>query len=505
MLKEIDEKMRQSLECLRAGNFEEARHLCSELLKKQPDNADLLNLFGIIHYHIGDYQAALRCMQRVLRVYPDNADVYYHLGLILRAQGDLTAAINAYRRALKINPHFPEAHVNLGYALQAAGEVDAAITCYRKAIELNPNFTPAYNNIGLIFQEQRRLDEAIIYYQKAIDLNPGFADAHWKMSLALLLSGNLKQGWEEYEWRWKTKKFLAENPVRQPAQFSQSAWDGSSLEGKSIFIYSEQGIGDEIMFASCFQEVIDQVDKCIVECDKRLIPIFTRSFPGALFIERGKETDLSASKLPQTDMVIPSGSLPKFLRIDLSSFPGKRYLVPEAEKVKVWRDRFRELGDGMKVGISWRGGANPEVRQKRSIALKQWATLLSLSGIHFMNLQYGDYKGELREVQENYGVTIHDWEDADPLKDLDNFAAEIAALDLVLSVDNSTVHMAGAMGTPVWVLLPLVPDWRWMLGREDSPWYPTMRLFRQQSPGDWESVIKRIAGELGAITLGKKL
>jgi hypothetical protein len=250
------------------------------------------------------------------------------------------------------------------------------------------------------------------------------------------------------------------------------------------------------MFASCFQEVIEQASVCTVECDKRLLPLFSRSFPEAVFIERVKETDDNLSHLPQTDLVIPLGSLPKFLRTDLNAFPRRSYLIPDAAKVEIWRNRLKTLGDGLKVGVSWRGGAAPKVKRRRSIKLEQWKKLFSLSGLHFINLQYGDCKDELKEIKETFGITIHNWEDADPLKDLDDFAAQIAALDLIISVDNSTVHMGGALGKPVWVLLPYVPDWRWMLNREDSPWYPTIKLFRQPSCGDWDPVIDKIKDDL---------
>jgi hypothetical protein len=296
---------------------------------------------------------------------------------------------------------------------------------------------------------------------------------------------------KEYEWRLRTDNFLSEQ-----RNFSEPGWDGSSLQGKTLFIYAEQGVGDEIMFASCFPDIINKVGLCIIECDKRLIPIFSRSFPKAVFSERGKNTVAYSSQLSQIDIVLPLGSLPKFLRTDFNAFPQEGYLIPDADKVRDWRNRLETLREGFSIGISWRGSTKPSVSRKRSIMLEQWAALFSLSGVNLINLQYGDCEDELKEIKEKLGITIHDWEDADPLKDLDNFAAQIAALDLIISVDNATVHMAGALGVPVWTLLPFVPDWRWMLNREDSLWYTTMRLFRQPSPGDWESVIAKVKDEL---------
>jgi hypothetical protein len=234
-----------------------------------------------------------------------------------------------------------------------------------------------------------------------------------------------------------------------------------------------------------------------MECDKRLVPLFARSFPKAKVMERIKEDIQYPSDLQHADMKIALGSLPRYLRTSLATFPRRKYyLIPDMQKVEMWRRRYRELGDSLKIGISWRGGSTPSVLRKRSITLEQCERLFSISGIHFINLQYGDCSGELRLVRERFNQIIYDWKDADPLTDLDNFAAQTAALDMVISVDNAAVHMAGALGVSVWTLLSFAPEWRWMLNREDSPWYPTMRLFRQTSPGDWTSVMAKVKNEL---------
>jgi len=561
----INKAIQSAVENHQKGNLKEAESLYKKILKKQPDNPDILHKLGLLLCQLANYDLAIQYIRKALKLKPSDiasaycnlaialqekgqldeaithyqkaielnpslASAYCNLGTALRKKGQLDEAITHYQKALELNPSFASAYYNLGVALlkkeqldeaithclkalelkpsfaqaycnlggalQEKGQLDEAITYCLKALEINPSFDEAYSNLGNALREKGQLDEAITYYQKAIEINPTSENANFNMSLMLLLSGNFKEGWEKYEWRWKTKEFLKKSCLHHPSRFSQPSWDGSSLKGKTILIFAEQGVGDEIMFASCFQEVIEQASACTVECDKRLIPIFSRSFPEAVFIGHVKETDADSSELPRTDFVIPIGSLPKFLRNNFDAFPQKSYLFPDADKVSVWCNRLKTLGSGLSVGISWHGSAIPRVRRIRSIMLEQWAELFSLSGIHFINLQYGDCERELREIKENLNITILDWEDADPLKDLDNFAAEIAALDLIISVDNSTVHMAGAIGKQVWVLLPFVPDRRWMLKREDSPWYPTMRLFRQPSPGDWESVIARVKGEL---------
>jgi hypothetical protein len=262
-------------------------------------------------------------------------------------------------------------------------------------------------------------------------------------------------------------------------------------------VYAEQGVGDEIMFASCLPDVLEGAGGCIVECDRRLVPLFARSFPKAKVVER---VEVAEGELPEelmTDVKVAMGSLPLFFRTDISRFPQQeRYLVADAGKVQQWRERYRERGEGKKIGISWRGGSKPGTRLARSIGLEKWRDIFGVSGVEFINLQYGDCAAEIKEAEEKLGVRIYDWADADPLRDLDGAAAQIAALDLVISVDNTTVHMAAALGVPVWVMLPVGCDWRWIRGYDDTPWYKTVRLYRQERAGEWEEVLERVVSDL---------
>jgi tetratricopeptide (TPR) repeat protein len=510
---------------------DEAINYYQKALQINPDFADVYYNLGTIFQDKKRNDEAITCYQKALQIDHADVDACYNLGRVLQDKEQFDEAVACYRKALQIDPNLADAHNNIGTILLEKEQFDEAMSYCQKALQIDPNLADAYNNIGIILrskeqldeamsycnkalelnpglykayhtlggilQEKARFDEAITCYQKALKLNPGDADVHFGLGSAFMQLGNLKQGWKEYEWRWKTKDFVERSCTREPGNFSQPLWDGSSLKGKTLLIYSEQGVGDEIMFASCFQDVIDQAALCTVECDRRLIPIFSRSLPKAVFVERVKDYDISSSQYPKTDFVIPIGSLPKYVRTDFGSFPQKKsYLIPDAEKVRFWRDRLKTLGEGLKVGLSWRGGMIPKVMRKRSVMLERWIRIFSLSGIHFINLQYGDCAKEIQDVKDKLGVTIHDWEDADPLKDLDNFAAQISALDLVISVDNSTVHMAGALGAPVWVLLPFACDWRWMREFEDTPWYPAMRLFRQGISRNWDEVFDSVCGIL---------
>jgi tetratricopeptide (TPR) repeat protein len=563
----IGEAVDLAIEYYQSGDLQQAENICRKILRKEPNNADALHCLGVIYSQRGEHDRAIDYIKRALQIDPEFADAYnnlgnifqeikqldeaiasyekalqikphssktyYNLGICLQEKGQLDEAIRCYREALQLNfntfglfnnlglaleekgqldeainyyqnaislnPSFAEAYYNLGNALKDKEHFDQALASYKKALQLNPNYADAYNNLGLILKDKGQLKEAVYYYQRALDVNPSLADAHLNMGLALLSGGNFRLGWKEYEWRWKTKEYIHEQH-----KFSKPLWDGSSLRGSTLFVYAEQGVGDEIMFASCIQEVIEQADSCIVECDKRLVPIFRRSFPNAQVRERSAADTDYPFELLSVDSIIPIGSLPLYLRSDISSFsPRKNYLIPDARKVNEWHERFKKIGDSIKVGISWRGGKKAQVRLKRSTTLEQWARLLSIKEASFINLQYGDCTAELHEVHEKLGITVYDWEDADSLKDLDGFAAEIAALDLVVSVDNATVHMAGSLGVPVWTLLPFVCDWRWMIDFEDTPWYPTMRLFRQPAPGDWNSVMEKVSEELQKLVSSK--
>ena len=499
------------------GNLQQAEITYKELLKSDPDNVHILNYLGNVFQDQRKYDEAIDCYQKAIQFNQTFAGSYYHIGSVLEVMGQYDEAINYYQKAIKYDPNFIGSYNNLGNAYRKLDRLDEAIPYFQKAIELNPNFWGSYYNLGQVYQsksfdneaincyqkviqlnpnhiatmnnlgnillERRQINEALSYFNKAIHFQSNYGEPYFGKAIIMLLTGNFEEGWKEYEWRWKTEdyKYLQRS-------FSQPVWDGSSLKGKTLFIYAEQGVGDEIMFASCLPDVINRAESCIIECDKRLVRLFSRSFLGTEIIERTGTDKNVQSVFPFFDMAIAMGSLPLHVRTTLSSFPQRKsYLIPDPEKAEKWHNRVNAFGEGLKVGISWRGGKNPRLRKDRSIILEQWKEILFIKGIHFINLQYGECKEEIAETKDKLKVIIHDWEDADPLKDLDNFSAQISDLDLVISVDNATVHMAGALGIPVWTLLPYSPNWRWMLNRNDSPWYPTMRLFRQPSPGDWES------------------
>ena len=471
------------------GLLEEALLHYLDAIETNPDFVDAYFKLGVLYQLMGLYDESILNYQKVFHLKADHIEAIINLGNVLRIKGEFDEAISFFNKALVIKPDYASTYNNLGAVSKDKGDLDYAILNYKKALELDDGFAEAHSNLGMALQEKAQFKEAENSYRKAIQLNGNLAEAHFKLFSVLLLSGNLREGWEEYEWRLQTEKFDS-----LYHDFQYPAWDGSSLLGKTLMICAEQGVGDEIMFASCLTDVVDQAELCIVECDRRLLSLFSRSFPKAIFFERQSSysPDLSSVQLKTA-----LGTLPKYFRSDLSNFPDKKsYLVPDSSRVEFWQNRFKQLDAGLKVGISWQGGQRAYIGYTKSVSLEQWAELFSLQGISFISLQNDDYQGELQEVREKLGVKIYKWEDDDQVNDLEDRAAQIAALDLVISVDNTTAHLAGALGKPVWTILPYVPDWRWMMDREDSPWYPTMRLFRQPSPGDWLSVMNRVAEEL---------
>jgi tetratricopeptide (TPR) repeat protein len=475
---------------LKMKRFDEAVTYLGNALQLNPDYVLAFNNMGMALKGQGHLDEAILHFRKAIELNPAFADAHYNLAIVLKEENKIDEAITYFQRAVELNPAFADAHYNLAIVLKEENKIDEAITYFQRAVELNPAFADAYCNLAIIFEESGLINDALSYYHKALQIVPDDAEVHWNMSLALLSLGNFKEGWRKYEWRFEVKDF------KQRA-FPIPRWDGSSLQGKILFIHAEQGVGEEIMFASCLPEVIAPADLCVIECDQRLVPLFTRSFPTAKVIPHIHSWDNFPHDIPSVDLKTALGSLPLFLRSSLSGFPQyKAYLTPDPLQVEWWRSRFTALGTGLKIGISWRGGGKASDKRLRSTVLDQWATLFSVPGVHLINLQYGDCSEELREAGEKSGVTIHHWEDADPLKDLDGFAAQVSALDLVISVDNATVHMAGALGIPVWTLLPFACDWRWMREYEDTPWYKTVRLFRQKSQGDWNKVFERVTSHL---------
>jgi hypothetical protein len=402
-----------------------------------------------------------------------------NLGLVLAAQGRLDEAIAAYRAATAIHPNLAEAHNNLGNALKEKGELDEAIAVFRRALALKPEYAEAHNNLGAALLAQGHIDEAIAAHRQAVAFDPRVPDIHYNLSLDLLTRGDLQQGWEEYEWRWKLPSF-------QPylRRFSQPLWDGSPLDGRTILLYAEQGYGDAIQFIRYVPLVAQRGGKIVIECGVELRRLF-QSMAGICQIV------VRAERLPAFDVHAPLLSLPRIFGTTLNNVPDSvSYLSADPADITAWGRRMDRLEPAVKVGLAWAGRPTHLNDANRSIKLAMLAPLAKVSGVRFFSLQKGAAAEQVASDALSAGIELIDF--AGDLNDYADTAALIANLDLVIAVDTSVVHLAGAMGKLVWVLLPFVPDWRWTMTGERSPWYPTARLFRQASRGDWTSVIRRV-------------
>ncbi len=358
-----------------------------------------------------------------------------------------------------------------------------SIAAHRRAIALKADFPEAYTNLGNALKGQGNIAAAIAACRQAIALNPDLPDAHHNLSLTLLLNGEFAEGWREYEWRWQTKQL-------RPRGFAQPLWSGEAVDGRVLLLHAEQGYGDMIQFCR-YVPLVAARGRVVLEAPRALV----RLFSGLAGVER---IVVQGDPLPAFDLHCPLLSLPRAFATTLETIPGGvPYLGTDPAQVSAWRDRLAGLAR-LRVGLVWAGEprATDRIRgavdRRRSISLGHFARLAGVGGIAFVSLQKGEAAAQTRSPPP--GLRLHDW--TGELEDFADTAALIAALDLVISVDTAVVHLAGALGKPVWLLNRFDTDWRWLLDREDSPWYPTLRLFRQHRPGDWAGVLERVAAAL---------
>lgn len=493
----LQQQKQQALGLLSQNRLPEAKILLVEICGKTPKDAEAWFHLARVCGMSNDLAMAETCCRKLIALSPRFASAFSMLGNVQQAHGEIDQAIANYRKALKLGPDDASIYSNLAKALTAKDKLDEAETCLRKALRLDPGNANALFNLAVVQVRQGRFTEARTHYNRVLQLQPGHADAHWDLACVLLLMGDREQGWREYQWRWQSREFT-------PRNLPFPEWDGAPVEGGALLVYAEQGIGDEIMFASCIPDLRDKAGRIIVECDPRLAPLYERSFPFAEVHGRKQPEDPRhwIAGLGNVDRQVAIGSLPRLLRGNFDSYPKRsRYLESDPARREYWRRRPAEWGNGLRVGISWRGGKNPKTRETRSIALDQWLPILDVAGVHFVNLQYGDCREDLASLAAKWTGQIADWEGLDRFNNLDDLAALIADLDLVISVDNVTVHMAGSLGTPVWVLLPGNPDWRWLLAGESSYWYPSVRLMRKEFNGGWAPVISHVANKLNRLQL----
>lgn len=507
-------------------HFDQARRVCEEIMERDPENEKAGMLLGHIHKEQGNLAAAKAALDKLIGLYPDLAEAYFLRANILKARRLFKAAIHDYQRAADINPAMTAAYVNQGTVHYLLGEFDQALACARHALRLDPDNAVAGLNQGLMLRElaeakaaeaalrqalalhpdhhetrcslalvlidQGLFDEAERHLGAVLAVDPSHVEARWLLSTACLIRGRFREGWRDYD-----SRLHRHDAWKRPYEFPE--WDGNALQAGALLIYAEQGLGDDILFASCIPDVLTRVAHCVLECEPRLVTLFRRSFPAATIHGSKHEGDPGwLAGGPHVVAQIGAGSLPRLFRNEASDFPDHRgYLAADPVKVRQWRERLARLGPGLKVGIAWTGGAVKTRRRIRSLRLPDLLPLLRLPEMHFVSLQYVDSTGEITEMRAAHGVAVHHWPEA--IEDYDETAALVMALDLVISVCTSVVHLSGALGKRVWVMAPSSPEWRYLRQGERLPWYPSARLFRQQQAGDWRPVVAAVESDLSRL------
>jgi tetratricopeptide (TPR) repeat protein len=533
----------------RQGKLDAAEKVCARVLRARPDWFDALHLLGLIKLQAGKAGAALGFLESALKLNPGAPLVMSNLGMTLAAlnrdaealaildkalallptqveaitnRGNVLLKLNrpaealaAFEQAVAIEPRFlgallnrgnalaqlerlteavaqydavlavapthAETHVNRGNALSALGRSAEAIAAYERALALRPDYLKALIGRGAALQSLNRHREALADFERVIAIDKTHADAHHNAALALLTLGDYRRGFAQYEWRWQRTGM----PARRRS-FGKPLWLGEyPLARKRILLHAEQGLGDCIQFVRYVPALARMGATVLLEAPPALAALFTR-------VEGIDTVVAQGAPLPAFDVHCPLGSLPHALRTELSTIPAPSpYLRASAERIATWRARLDHL-PSPRIAIAWSGNADHANDRNRSIALARLAPLLSLAA-GFVSIQR-DLRSADADELAGLPRLMHVGPD---LQDFDDTAAVIALADLVISVDTAVVHLAGALGRPTWVLLPFCPDWRWMLEREDSPWYPTVRLFRQATAGDWDGVIARVREEMG--------
>ncbi len=503
------------------GAYKKSEKTYRFLINKHPDVAELWMNLGSVLRQQKAYLKSKKALEKALDLSPSHPGAFFNLANTLRDLGQPVRAQEHYRRCIEHAPDFVDAYLNSSSLYSEQGEHETAIELLTTAIEAGLNHPALWNNRGNIYKQNGLLEAAKTDLVRAVKCEPGAstfrrnlasvfyalgrsddalseinqaleyasmdAEAYCLRAFIQLSVGNFQAGWQDYEWRWKSREHTPPRPYPYPI------WDGSDLAGKSLLVWGEQGVGDEIMFASILPNLLRNKTSIALECEPRLVDLFKRSFP---------ELEVLPSQLPPHkraldktwDLQIPIGGLAKIYRDHISDFEDPApYLRACPVKRQLIRERYQNLTSGGPIiGVAWKSGAR-HTGQARSLELEDLLPVFKTDGAVFINLQYGDVDSEVKSLAERHGVEIHIDTAIDQMEDLDGFASQVAALDRVITVANTTAHFAGALGVPADVLIPDVADWRWMNEGAESHWYQSIKLHRLKAVKDPNRYVESIA------------
>lgn len=456
----------------RCGHLEEAAERYRRAVELRPAFAESWFNLGVVLSMRSENGEAAHAYAKAIEYKDDYAEAHNNLGILLHADGYLELASECYEKAVDIRPSYLDARYNLGLSHQHQGRIEQAEEVYRQVIAQNSGHDDAHNNLGNVLLAQRRIDEARLSYQRSISISPDKAEAHWNLGVAELLAGNFRDGWREYEWRLRESRRYTSIP----------AWMGEPLSGRRILVWAEQGLGDSIQMIRFTAKLAEAGAHVVVECQRPLERLFENLAGVSEVVVRG-------AKIPPVDYQIAMMSLPGAFETDAAALPGPMpYLSADRALVGQWRYRLSDYA-APRIGLAWAGNSNHANDRNRSIDPAMFSRLAVQESAMGTTASFFTVQPDAQAPEGVYSLGEH-------IECFADTAALISELDLLITVDTAVAHLAGAMDRPVWTLLPHVPDWRWMLEGDGSPWYPSMRLYRQRSRGDWAGVFERVSTAL---------
>jgi len=476
-----------------------ASHILHKLHEEFPEKIDLLRLCGKAYWMLNQYELAIQFYKRVIQIDPKNFESWLDLSALFAANAQNTEALYFATQALSLNPTDPRGHLNLGCALSVMGRVDDAHYCFETVLKLSPDNISALTNIAVAQEKRGEIDAALASLDHALSLSPKGSEQETRIfyskSYPLLAQGRLKEGWEMYAYGFKPNSKLSRAPKRK---FNVPQWAGEAIKGKTLIIWREQGLGDELMFSHIIPEVFSLCDDIIIECEERLITLFQRSFSRCHVRKQQFDVLSGLSTTHDFDFHIPMGALPGLFRNDISSFQrGQPYLIPNLERVQDFSSRLAPYKGKKIVGICWRSGVVNADRSLHYAPLSSWVPIFDVENTVFVNLQYGDCASELQQARENLDIDIIGWSDLDLRNDLEGLAALMRNLDCVISVGTAVAQMAGALGTHLMLMTPR--GWT-LFGQNHYPWFGNTDLFVAELNQSVDSLIPQVAQRLEVLT-----